>query len=893
MTADALVGAAAGLSRGVRLGGKAIKDGMLLSGGMSVMPMRTGRVWWSVFVRDLHKVLPLLVKYMRCETDSPGVLASCEGSVVVSDTSSVGKSDGGWNDRVLNGLFKMLSSTVAHTYSIKKNELSHIENFFKMMLPVSVVAPRRSFAYETAENLLALVPALIGAPDDTAQRALLDTNSSDWRKAHFSDNFRHLLRRPLVAHHPSHDDFKEEQEVEALMSGSGANAGSGADGGRSTCNKQKMNDRGDSEDNDNQGPGDARAADTSRRSGSSGSRGRSRSSGGSAAGAASSRTDDSGDGRPGARGGPGAQDEDTPGGGRIGDERSGSDRGWSDACRDGGRVGPGADAGGGLRGAGGVQVNQQQDACGAGSVGGGQGGGQDGHARGGRRRSDVGHDRSRVRHAGDVGGGRRGARCGHGRDYRALLGGGCVDDSQSCGRDSKARDVRSQSLDGRDGGRLGKDAGTCDTRRGTGGGRAAKDDHGGPALRCSDGGRRDADVGASENSCGDDGVRVAKDHGVPRGNRQYGGHDGQGAGACGRGPVGDGGQVRRRETSCGGGRVGGGQSEGQGEQARGCRGRSDIVRDGGRVGHGGDARGGRRGARGGQCAEDEDSPGRCSVGGGQSGAHDDQARGGGRRSDDGRDGGGAGQGGSVCDARRGAGGGGGAQDDHWGRARRRSDGARRDADIFTCEDNRGDDGDRFVQHVGMGGGQLHSDGGVFVPADVGYGIRQYVDLNHCAATAAAGELSDTRAGNRSMGNTAGHKDHSVQRSKRRRSGDGRGCLKDALSDHLFAGDSTAAPQADGARQEPRSLQHRDPVVETRVAAQMALGFHPIPTTCSSTVQELGLYGLIRSQAASIRTFGAHVFRIKIPDIRHVPSLAPQRKVGVKVRVRVQTFPQYC
>jgi len=144
MAADALVGAAAGLSCGVRRGGKTIKDGILLSGGVAVMPMRTGRVCWGVVVRDLHEVLPVKVKNMRCETDSPRVPASSEGNLIVIDTSGVGKGDGGWNDRVLNGLFKMLASTVADTYSIKKNELGHIENNLKMILPVSVVAPRRN-----------------------------------------------------------------------------------------------------------------------------------------------------------------------------------------------------------------------------------------------------------------------------------------------------------------------------------------------------------------------------------------------------------------------------------------------------------------------------------------------------------------------------------------------------------------------------------------------------------------------------------------------------------------------------------------------------------------------------------------------------------------------------
>jgi len=183
MTADAFVGAAAGTSWGVRLGGKAIKDGMILSGGLSVMPVRTGRVWWGVVVRDLDKLLPLLVKYMRGEIDSLTVPASSEGAVIVIDTSGVGKGDGGWNDRVLNGLFKVLARTVVQTYSINANELGHTQNNLRTMLPMRVVAPRRSFADETADNLLAYVAALVGAPDDAARGALLDADSSDWRKA--------------------------------------------------------------------------------------------------------------------------------------------------------------------------------------------------------------------------------------------------------------------------------------------------------------------------------------------------------------------------------------------------------------------------------------------------------------------------------------------------------------------------------------------------------------------------------------------------------------------------------------------------------------------------------------------------------------------------------------
>jgi len=70
-----------------------------------------------------------------------------------------------------------------------------------------------------------------------------------------------------------------------------------------------------------------------------------------------------------------------------------------------------------------------------------------------------------------------------------------------------------------------------------------------------------------------------------------------------------------------------------------------------------------------------------------------------------------------------------------------------------------------------------------------------------------------------------------------------------------------------------------------------LDFHTSPISCVSSVPEMGLLGVIRSHAASIRTYGAHVFRIKDPKIRPESCVAPKRKVGVRVRVRGQTFPQ--
>jgi len=171
MRADALVGAAARTSWGVFLWGKAIKDGLILSGGLSVMPALTGRVWHGVVVRHMDKVLPLLVKYMIRETSSLRVQPSCDGTVTVVDTSGVRKRNSGWNDRVLNGLYKMLARTVAQTFSINTNELGHTENNLRTMLLMRFAAPRWSLADEPADNLLACVTALVvGRPMTLLER---------------------------------------------------------------------------------------------------------------------------------------------------------------------------------------------------------------------------------------------------------------------------------------------------------------------------------------------------------------------------------------------------------------------------------------------------------------------------------------------------------------------------------------------------------------------------------------------------------------------------------------------------------------------------------------------------------------------------------------------------
>jgi len=69
-------------------------------------------------------------------------------------------------------------------------------------------------------------------------------------------------------------------------------------------------------------------------------------------------------------------------------------------------------------------------------------------------------------------------------------------------------------------------------------------------------------------------------------------------------------------------------------------------------------------------------------------------------------------------------------------------------------------------------------------------------------------------------------------------------------------------------------------------------FHSAPVNESATVPEFVLYSLIRSQSGSIRTCGAHVFRMVAPEKRPVFSRMPKQLSEDKIRVRVQTFPQF-
>jgi len=69
-------------------------------------------------------------------------------------------------------------------------------------------------------------------------------------------------------------------------------------------------------------------------------------------------------------------------------------------------------------------------------------------------------------------------------------------------------------------------------------------------------------------------------------------------------------------------------------------------------------------------------------------------------------------------------------------------------------------------------------------------------------------------------------------------------------------------------------------------------FHSAPVTELTSVPEFGMHRLIRSKIASIRTFGAHVFRVVAPETRPPSSRMPKRHTGDELRVRVQTFPEY-
>jgi len=96
----------------------------------------------------------------------------------------------------------------------------------------------------------------------------------------------------------------------------------------------------------------------------------------------------------------------------------------------------------------------------------------------------------------------------------------------------------------------------------------------------------------------------------------------------------------------------------------------------------------------------------------------------------------------------------------------------------------------------------------------------------------------------------------------------------------------------GRSHEASRVREVPPIIEIGTLQRRLIDFHASPISSVSAVPKLGLHGLIRSNLASIWTSCAHVFRVVPPEVRPIPSRAPKRLVGEKVRVRIQGFPQF-
>jgi len=126
----------------------------------------------------VENYLPVFVRYMRRETDAAEVLDSASSAMVFIDTSGDEKGEGGWNECVLQGLIQMLAVVVAQVHFIDSDDCFRVKRNFRIMQPLSVIAPRRSDARETAEMLLAYVELLFGAPNEESRRDSLDPQFS-------------------------------------------------------------------------------------------------------------------------------------------------------------------------------------------------------------------------------------------------------------------------------------------------------------------------------------------------------------------------------------------------------------------------------------------------------------------------------------------------------------------------------------------------------------------------------------------------------------------------------------------------------------------------------------------------------------------------------------------
>jgi len=142
---------------------RVLRDRLVCSAGTLLVPVLSGQLWWGMVIRGLERIVQLVVVAGRDGSDCVGRPVP-DAALVVVDTSSIGSGPGGWDVRIIDGLFLSRATTICASFLRQHDNpemLARVERDLRGLLPIDVVATRSGVTSESANNRQ---PALLRRP---------------------------------------------------------------------------------------------------------------------------------------------------------------------------------------------------------------------------------------------------------------------------------------------------------------------------------------------------------------------------------------------------------------------------------------------------------------------------------------------------------------------------------------------------------------------------------------------------------------------------------------------------------------------------------------------------------------------------------------------------------
>jgi len=194
---------------------------LVLSAGTVMIPVRSGRLRWGIVVRSLDYMVRVVVEAELHGRELVGA-ADRDPALVVVNTSSEGMGAGGWDERVVDGLFLLLATSICRTILRTSNSpatLARVAETLRRLAPVLVIETSGGEPHDSAERLLLFFTLLQSATPGAARAVLCNSRGRGWGRAHTPRRLRGLVRRVVDAHRLGHDTFDEDEPAEKLTNG--------------------------------------------------------------------------------------------------------------------------------------------------------------------------------------------------------------------------------------------------------------------------------------------------------------------------------------------------------------------------------------------------------------------------------------------------------------------------------------------------------------------------------------------------------------------------------------------------------------------------------------------------------------------------------------------------